>query len=179
MSHRRRAAVAVLLLAAIFGLCVHYDATEERRWDSPTSDELAAEYDAHVGERTLVFGTVERVDSDARTATVSVEHDGGEFAMTLRGFDRDVEPGGTVQAYGTLEAGRTMTVSESVVVNPDGGAALYKYAVSAVGALGILALFFRRWRVDPATLSFVPRDGSAGGDAGDGTAVRGGGTDDA
>jgi hypothetical protein len=168
MSPWRRAAAAVVLLAAVGGLCVHYDATEERRWASPTDEELAADYDAHVGERAFVFGTVERVDRDAGTARVSVEHDDGAFELTLRGFDRDVEPGGTVQAYGTLEAERTMTVSESVVVNQDGGAALYKYAVSAVGALGILALFFRRLRVDTATLSFVPRDG---GDGTGGTAV--------
>lgn len=173
----RRAAAGVVLLAAVFGLCVHYDATEERRWDSPTEDELAADYDAHVGERTLLFGTVERVDRDAGTATVRVEHDGGEFTMRLRGFDRDVEPGGTVQASGSLEADRTVTVAETVVVNRDGGAALYKYGVSAVGALAILALFFRRWRIDARTRSFAPREGAdeATGGAADGP----GGTADA
>ncbi|WP_121821397.1 hypothetical protein [Halostella salina] len=155
----RRAAVGVVLLAAVLGLCVHFDATEERRWDSPTEDELAADYDAHVGERALLFGTVERIDRDAGTATVRVEHDGGEFTIRLRSVRADVAPGGLVQAYGRLGPGRTMTVSETVVVERDGGAALYKYAVSLVGAVGILALFFRRWRVDVATLSFVPREG--------------------
>jgi len=167
-----RVAVAVVLLGAVFGLAVHYDATEERRWDSPTDDELAADYDAHVGERALLFGTVEQVDRDAGTATVRVEHDGGEFTMLLRGFHGDVDPGGAVQAYGRLGPDRTMAVEESVVVNRDGGAALYKYAVSVVGAVGILALFFRRWRVDVSALSFVPREND---DEGEGTSADGDG----
>jgi len=43
------------------------------------------------------------------------------------------------------------------VVNPAGASETYKYAVSAVGALLVVALFFRYWRVDIETLTFEVR----------------------
>ncbi|NHN48701.1 hypothetical protein G9464_14015 [Halostella sp. JP-L12] len=158
MTPAERGVLALVLLGAVFGLCVHYDATEERRWASPTAEQVAADYEGQVGETALLFGTVESVDRDAGTATIRVEHDDGEFAMVLVGFDADAAPGGVVQAYGTLEPDRRMSVRETVVVNESGGAELYKFVVSILGAALVLVLFFRHWRIDLDSPGFEVRD---------------------
>jgi len=55
---------------------------------------------------------------------------------------------------GDALAGMSGTVR---VVNPAGSSEAYKYAVSAVGAVLVLALFFKYWRVDHRTLTFEVR----------------------
>jgi hypothetical protein len=158
MTPIRRGALIVLLIGAVGGLCVHYEMTEDQREPYPTAGDIDADYDRHVGEMTLLFGAVESADYDNGTAVIRVEHDDGEFTLTLHRFFVRVDPGGTVQAYGTLEPDRTMDVSKSVVVNESGGSTLYKYGVSVVGAAVVLFIFFRYWRIDRETLSFEVRD---------------------
>jgi len=155
-----RVAGVVVLLAAVGGLCVHYDATFDDNAPYPPTDDLATEYENYVGEETLVFGDVDRVDADAERATVRVDSDEGEFELLVRGFTERVQPGGVVQVYGTLEADYTISATNVAVVNPAGGSKAYKYAVSVVGAVLVLALFFRRWRVDTESLAFELRSGS-------------------
>ena len=157
MTPAERGVLALVLVGAVFGLCVHHDGATDR-WSSPTTEEIDADYDRHVGETVLLFGTVEDVDEDADTATIRVDHDDGEFGIVLNGFDADVKPGADDQAYGTLEHDRRMTVQETVVVNESGGAELYKFGVSVAGAALVLVLFFRHWRLDIDTLGFEVRD---------------------
>ena len=157
MTPTERGVLALVLLGAVFGLCAHHDGATDR-WASPTAEEIDASYDRYVGETVLLFGTVEAVDEGADAATIRVEHEEGEFEMDVDGVDADAEPGGIVQVYGTLEPDRRMTVSETVVVTESGGAELYKFAVSLVGAALVLALFFRHWRIDLDTLGFEVRD---------------------
>jgi len=144
-------------MVATLGLGVYADATEEERWPYPTSDQLATDYDAHAGDQALVFGTVEERTGD--TARIEVEYDTGTFQLTVRNFDATVQPGGTVQVYGTLERDRTMTAERVVVVNPAGSSVLFKYAVSLVAAVLFLVVFFRYWRLDWQTLTVEERDG--------------------
>jgi len=157
MNSVERGVLALVLVGAVFGLCVHYDGATDR-WSSPSVEEIDGEYDRHVGETVLLFGIVENVDRNADTATVRVEHDGGEFEMVLTEFDADTEPGNIVQAYGTLEPDRRMTVRETVVVTESSGAERYKFGVSVLGAALILLLFFRHWRIDLDSLAFEVRD---------------------
>ncbi|WP_436929429.1 hypothetical protein [Halosimplex halobium] len=147
----------VALLGVLGGVCVHYDAVAPTQSPYPEPEELATGYDAHVGERTLLFGTVRRVDAGADRATVRVDSAEGPFEMTVTGFAERVRPGGVVQVYGTLQADRAIDASAVAVVNPAGASKGYKYAVSAVGALLALAAFFRRWRVDRESLTFEVR----------------------
>lgn len=161
MRTRWRLGLIVLAIALILVSGVHYDAREEHHRTQPTTDEVLTEYDRHVGERTLLFGTVEAVDSVAGTATIRV--DGAEPAtLQVRGFEGAVDRGGTVQVYGTLRAGHRIDADEVVVVERGPGASTYKYGVSAVGALAILVVFFRNWRIDVRRLQFVPRGGDDG-----------------
>lgn len=161
--HAATRLVAILLLVGLtFGAGIHYDAVYESHWPYPTDERIAADYDRYVGERTLLFGDVTAVDRSSATITVRVEPNGDSFELTARGVDADVESGGTVQLLGTLRPDHRMTVERVVVVNPSGGSFAYKYASSAVGALLVLAAFFRAWRVDAGRLRFERRERGAG-----------------
>lgn len=152
-----RLAAVVALLGLVAALCVHYPATAPGHSPYPETEALAVDYDAHVGEEMLLFGTVERVDANADRATIRVDSSEGAFEVTVRGFAERVAPGGFVQVHGTLRAGQVVDASTVAVVNPDGGSNGYKYAASAVGALLALAAFFRHWRVDGESLAFEVR----------------------
>jgi hypothetical protein len=157
VKRRTRVLVAVLLLGAVAGMAVHYDAAYDDRWPYPTSDGLAESYDAHVGERALLFGTVESLDEGAETARVRVEHSGGSFTMTVQNMDADVGEGGVVQVLGTLRPGQELQADAVAVVNAAGSSNLYKYAVSLLGALLVLVLFFRYWRINFQRLTVEAR----------------------
>lgn len=141
-----RAGLAVLLVVVLFGTFVHYDAVEDEHHPYPAEERLAQEYDAHIGERALLFGTVQAVDGTE--LVLRVESDAGPFEMTVPSGSADVEPGGVVQVYGTLGPDHTIDPARIEVVNRAGGSALYKYGVSALGALLVAVSFFRYWRLD-------------------------------
>jgi hypothetical protein len=151
-----RLGLALVLLILVLASGVHYDAREERHRTQPTADQVVADYDRHVGEKTLLFGTVETIDGGDGTATIRVEAS-TSIQIQVRGFDADVSRGGTVQVYGTLRPDQEMEADRIIVVNQDPASRYYKYAVSAVGALVILAVFFRDWRIDWSNGGFVPR----------------------
>lgn len=152
-----RLAITVLAVGLVFGMGVHYDIAEDRHWPYPNEEQLAANYDALVGERTLLWGTVESVDSSAAEAVIAVEHDGGTLTLTVTDFGAQVERGGVVQVFGTIEPGRTIAAERVVVVNPSGGSELAKFAVSGIGAIVVLVVFFRHWIVEWKTVEFEAR----------------------
>ena len=100
---------------------------------------------------------MQSVNATDNTAIITVEHDTGTFDLRVTTLDATVDPGGTIQVYGTLQPEYTIAAQSTVVVNPAGSSTTYKYAVSALGALLILAAFARQWRFDRAALGFVPR----------------------
>lgn len=156
--HRwRRVGLALLFVTAALGLCVAGEATYEDRWPYPTAESVVADYDQHVGQRTLLFGSVERVDGS--TATVRIDgSDGAYLDLTVANVEASVEPGGAVQVTGTLQPGHHLRADDVVVINASPGAKLWKYAASLVGLLVFLGLFFRHWRVNPRALAVEGRD---------------------
>jgi len=153
----KRALIALLLLSALGGLFVHADVTGDERSPYPAPHELAADYDGYVGETVLVFGTVTGVDgSDIR---IEAESEGVTIDLRVASASTAVEPGGVVQVYGELRPGQQMVAQNVAVVNDSSGAEWYKYAVSAVGALGFLVVFLRQWRLDRETWTMEARDG--------------------
>lgn len=148
---------AAALVGVALGGGVYYDATWERHWPYPTEDQLYDDYERYVGERALLFGTVQSVDPHAGTAVVVVDAGTGEFALTVRSIDATVEPGGVVQVYGTLAADRTIVAESVVVVERDPGERHRKLGISVVAVGLALAAFFRYWRIDWPTMTFEPR----------------------
>jgi len=151
-----RLVVIVALVAALFGLGVYADATEQDRWPYPTAETLDGNYGQYVGQETLLFGTVEEIRGES--AVIEVEHDSGTFLMEVQNFDATVQPGGAVQVYGTLGADDTIDANRVVVVNPAALSTWYKYGVSAVAASLFLLVFFRYWQVNLDTLQLEARD---------------------
>lgn len=152
-----RVGVTVVLLVVLLGLGVHYGATYDENWPHPTGDQLQEEYDAYVGEQVLLFGEVQTVDDSAIVIHVTDSTDEVAAELTIHGVDADVEPGGTVQVYGVLEADRTMHPDETVVVDRSPTAFHYKLATSTLGILLAIGFFFRYWRANPRALAFEPR----------------------
>ncbi len=152
-----RIVVSTLLLAALFGLCVHYGGAYDDNWPHPTGDQLQDEYDAYAGERVLLFGSVELVDGETTVIHVTDSADEVAAELEISGVDETVEPGGTLQVYGVLESDRTMTADETVVVDHDESAFDYKLGTSVVGVLLAIGYFGRHWTVNPRTLAVEPR----------------------
>lgn len=150
-----RVAVAVLLVAVLFGASVHYEVAEPDHNPYPQEENLATDYDAHVGEQVLLFGTVKSVEDDR--LLVRVESDAGPFEMTVSNTTTGVQPGGVVQVYGILEAEHTIRPERTEVVNASSGSDTYKYGVSAAGALLVAALFVRYWTIDTDEWAFEVR----------------------
>jgi hypothetical protein len=137
---------------------VHYATSVGGQWPYPVANDIATDYDQTVGEGALLFATVERVYESNESARVRVSYSNGTFPMLVDGFTANVDPGGTVQVFGELQPGHSIATKNVVVVNRASDSKLYKYGVSIVGALLILVLFFRYWRVNVSELCFEVRN---------------------
>ncbi|MFB6073464.1 MAG: hypothetical protein ABEJ89_00465 [Haloarculaceae archaeon] len=157
-----RIGLALVAIVAVGAAGVHYAASEGAHWPYPTNRDVGTHYASHVGERTFLWGTVTGVDGDAGRLTIRVGYttetfEGRTTTLAVTGFDGRVQPGGTVQVLGRLRSGHVLAAESVRVVNPAASSKLYKYGVSAVGALLVLAYFLRHWRVNVAKQAFEPR----------------------
>mgnify|MGYP000715717093 CR=1 FL=1 len=145
-----RVIVAILLVGALLGLCVHYGATYDENWPHPTGDQLATDYDTYVDERVLLIGEVISTNPSDETVTIEITDDADETAAEIQvhGVTQSVAVGGTVQAYGTLHADRTLTPTTIVVVNHSSWDGQYKLGTSAVGILLAITYFLIHWQPD-------------------------------
>jgi 2-hydroxychromene-2-carboxylate isomerase len=141
-----RLVLIALVVAIIGGMGVHYESNVTTHWPYPTDEELATEYDAHIGETTLLFGTVESTTGD--TASITVESDTEDYKLRIQSFEASVSEGGVVQVFGEVRPNSEIVAHNVVVVNPATASRFYKYAVSLVGAGLVVALFFRHWSVN-------------------------------
>jgi hypothetical protein len=146
----RRALAALVLVAALAGLAADYAATAPDRDPAPAETAVAADYDAHVGERIALWATVRAVGPDG----IVVASDAGR--LTVVGSEATVAPGDAVQVVGRLRPERRLA-AERVVVS---GAPerRYMFAVSGLAALVAAGWTLARWRPDRARLALVARD---------------------
>jgi hypothetical protein len=144
----------VVCVLLVVGMGVHYAAVYDDRWPYPDGTTLDRNYGDHVGERTFLFGTVQETDRANETVAMLVETERGQLPLSVSGVDRAVQPGGTLQVYGTVRPEGRLAAESVVVVNPAGSSALFKYAVSLVGVVLVAVLFFRHWRIDLDGLGF-------------------------
>lgn len=153
MDRRTRLLLGLVLVTGVIGLCVQYGAAYEAEWPYPTGQQLATDYDRHVGETALVFGEVRTVDADEGTVVVRVMHSPGELAaeLAVEGVDAEalatVRPGGVLQAYGTLESGHRMDADEVLVTHRGPRETLYVTVTSLVGIAVAVGSVVRYWRV--------------------------------
>jgi len=152
-----RVVIAFGLCLTLGGLFVHADITEEQRWPYPDAADLSSDYDSHVGQQAMIFGTVTAVSESGME--IRAESDGQSITLRVTGTEATVEPGGVVQVYGTLEPDQTIAAERVEVVNSSRWAEVYKYGASAIGAAGFLLLFFRYWRINRDTWTMEARDG--------------------
>jgi hypothetical protein len=146
----RRALAALVLVAAVAGLGVEYAATAPDRGPYPAERAVAADYDAHVGERIALWATVRAVGPDG----IVVASDAGR--LTVVGSEARVTPGDEVQVVGRLRPERRLVADRTVVSRaPE---RRYMFAVSALAALIAVGWTLARWRPDPDRLALVARD---------------------
>lgn len=151
----QRLTILLLTVGCVTAMGVQYDTQSAEQWSYPSSQEIAADYEAHIGEEAFLFGTVESISGD--TARVRIESEVGKYTLIVESFDSTVERGGLVQVVGELRPGRVLVADNTVVVNTSGDSTLYKYAVSLLGAALVVVAVFRYWRLNTETLTLEVR----------------------
>lgn len=152
-----RLALIFVCLSALVGLTIHYGGSYDENWPHPTGDQLEENVDEHVGEQVLLFGEVTDNNGDELALQVTNSEDEVVLELEVDGVDESVEEGGVVQVYGVLEADRTMTPSEVVVVDSSQNATRYKYAISLLGGLLAAGYFLYYWRINIREFGFEPQ----------------------
>ncbi|QCC46844.1 hypothetical protein DV707_03705 [Halobellus limi] len=140
--------LCVALIALVVGFGLQFNGSDAY----PDPEAIDDEYPSHVGERVHLWGEV----VETGDGTVVLAADPLRFAVSDPP-PRAVDPGDSVQVYGTLRPDRRMETTAYDVQST--GRIGYMYGVSVLGALLAAAGFLRRWRVDRSGWRFVPREG--------------------
>ena len=159
VSRRSRVLMLALLLALLFGLAIGFGAEELTRnpqaGDYPEEDQLVLDYDAFLGDRVQVTGTVVRLDPVVIVARYDAwtgdHYRTGTIWLEAAGLSRSVRIGERLQLYGIVRPDGVIQVESSVVVPP--GNVLYMFGVSALAGVWVLVRFVRQWRFDLETLA--------------------------
>jgi hypothetical protein len=149
--------LVLVFLCALVGMGVHYEANATNHWSYPTGDDFENAYAEQVGEQALVYGTVTQSRPDESTLVIESSSGADVKEFVVGGVDVGVQPGGVVQVYGTVRPEQKIAGESVVVVNRSGDSLAYKYGVSLVGAILLVVLFFRCWRVNWAEFAFEVR----------------------
>lgn len=150
-SRASRLAALTVLLGAFLALAVRYGTLSPapELGYYPTADHVAAGYDAYVGDRIHVTGTVVAVDPVVIAAEYAAWVDGGyrtgTIHLTVTGLSESVAPGETLQVFGVARPDRTVRATNAVAV--PAANFLYMYAVSVLGGLWVFARLVRGWTV--------------------------------
>jgi hypothetical protein len=157
-----RLGVVLLLLAGLGALLVWFGLPQPPAPEAGQlviESHLAMDYDAHVGQRTAVRGTVRSVDPVVITADyeywTGTRYASGHLDLELTGLAATVAPGDRVQVYGVVRPDGRLHVIRSVIV-PDRNV-LFMYAISAVAGVWVLWRLGRDWSIDWDSPGFEPR----------------------
>lgn len=147
------------LLCVLFGLLVGAGTlTPDPTMNHyPDRHDLGGNYDAYLGERVEVSGTVVAIDPVVIERRYDVD---GVLTLTVENVDEPVEPGQELRVFGTAQAGRTVDAHETVVVSR--WETYYAWAISFIAGVWVLGRFLRGWRFDRSTLGFEPREARDG-----------------
>lgn len=157
-----RGVLVCLLVGGVFALGVYHDVASDEHQRYPLVSDVAADFDAYAGQEMTLGGTVVESTPSADAVRMRVVYgtDSGREQFTVRatGIEQPPQNGADYRVYGTLHPDHRIAVERGIVVNSSPHAELIKFGTSGLGALLILAVFFRSWRIDLQTVSVVPRD---------------------
>jgi hypothetical protein len=155
-SPQARLLAVLVLLAVLFGLVVWHGtltpAPEAGTY--PGSEELAADYEAYLGEDVTVGGEIIETDPVVIEAEYGVDE---SILLTVLDLDSDVtvETGASLRVFGVVEPDRTVRAENAFVVPAVGP--LYARGISFFAGLWVLGRIVRRFRVDREEWGLVPR----------------------
>jgi hypothetical protein len=75
--------------------------------------------------------------------------------FTVVGIDTTVEPGDSIQVYGTIRSDESIAAERAVVSEQSGLRGLY--AISTAALVLTVGVFFRFWQIDFQRLAFTAR----------------------
>lgn len=148
---------ALVLVAAVAAMAVHYGAVAEAHDPYPTAGELVENYGAHVGDEFYMWMDVVGTEGDT---LVVKNHAEGRLTLRVSPAPPGVRSGDVVQVYGVLEPDNRVAARRVVVSERDGRLAMYLVSAAAVPL--VVALFLREWTVDWERGALVPREGGDG-----------------
>lgn len=140
----RLAAVAGLL-ALLFALCVWSGTLgpNPAMGAFPGGEELAADYDAYVGERVVVAGEVVGTDP----AVVRLEFAGHpDLLLAVTGLGFEPGRGDLLRVYGVARPGHTVEALDAFAVPTTGR--WYTWSVSFLAGLWVLGRVVSHWGLD-------------------------------
>jgi hypothetical protein len=142
----------LVLVTAVVGCLVWFGTLQPAPGQGVTPDEDAVieDYDAYVGDRVSVAGTVTSTDPLViRLAT----DDGRSRLLTVDRARVDVATGDNLAVYGRLQPDSRI-VAQNTVRKP-GDTYLRTRLISAVAALWVLARALSHWKIRPSELRVV------------------------
>lgn len=140
-----RLLVVSVLLLALGGMMVHYGAVHEAHFPYTPTTDLRDDYTAHLGEMTYFWAEVTAVGEDR------FEVENFALQMTVHGPTDGLQPGDTVQVYGSVQPGRTIAAERVVVSNQLNR--LSMFVLSALAPVVLALVWWRHWWFDWRTLT--------------------------
>lgn len=142
----QRVVAVVVLLGALFGLCVWFgslapDPTVGAYSDASDVGPSPTEY---VGTAIEIGGRVVATDP----VVIELTYGTRSRRVTVTDVSHPVAEGDTLRVFGTVTESGGVRATNSFAVPPAGG--LYTYSISFLAGLWVLARLVTRWRVDPA-----------------------------
>ncbi len=156
-SPRARLLAVLVLLAALFGLVV-WHGTLDPAPDAgayPGPEDLAADYEAYLGETVAVGGEITETDPAVIEAEYGVDK---SIRIAVVGVDpgMTVEKGGQLRVFGVIESDGTIRAENAFFV-PNSGR-WYTWSISFLAGLWVLGRIALRFRLDREEWGLVRRD---------------------
>lgn len=150
----RRLAGILLLMGCLVALMVAFGSLSPNPTVGayPEGEHLDANYDAWVGEKAALWGTVVETDP----LVIEDEYGAGKSVrVELTDTSIDAPLGDRIAVYGVVEPGHTIRVLNAYPIPATNY--LYMYAVSFLAGLWVLTRLARTWRLDTQTWVLEPR----------------------
>lgn len=151
----------VFLLVILGGLCVGFGVQQSvvRDTSFPGTEDLAYDYDGHVGRIAYVGGQV----IDTNPVVIEAEYDyyaageqhTGVLRLTIHDVPKPVKEGQILRTYAVVRPNNELVARNNLVIPQ--WHYWYMYAVSAVAGVWVLGRLIRGLGIDRTYLALLPR----------------------